>query len=162
MDIAEKKEKTELELPTDITKKNCVIEISGMGIQNFKTHFPSSIKVEITEEFGELKVTTNEGHPLPKAYVKVFSKNSGGAINFYKDGYTDIRGRFDYASLNTSQFSNIDKFGILVNSESHGSLTQECKPPKGMVREEELGVKKQSLERYNIRSCKQKGKKGGY
>jgi len=30
--------------------------------------------------------------------VKVFIKDSLGGVKFYKDGYTDLRGKFDYAS----------------------------------------------------------------
>ena len=39
------------------------------------------------------------GKPLPKAYVKVFARCSDGTVRFHKDGYTDLRGRFDYASV---------------------------------------------------------------
>lgn len=51
-------------------------------------------------------------------------------MNFYKDGYTDIRGRFNYATLNSSDVSSIEKFAIFVMSDEFGSLTKEAKPPK--------------------------------
>ena len=35
-------------------------------------------------------------------YIKVFSKTKNKNENlFYKDGYTDIRGRFDYATTSS-------------------------------------------------------------
>ena len=64
-----------------------------------------------------LKVTDKESHPLSKVkicfiylkkfkkiYVKVFSKNKSEV------GYTDIRGRFDYESLNNNTLSEIGQF----------------------------------------------------
>lgn len=33
-----------------------------------------------------------------KVYVKVFSQDKNGKESFYKDGYTDIRGKFEYAT----------------------------------------------------------------
>ena len=37
--------------------------------------------------------------PIATAYVKVYAKYPDGSVRFYKDGYTDSRGRFDYASV---------------------------------------------------------------
>jgi hypothetical protein len=39
---------------------------------------------------------------------------------FYRDGYTDLRGRFDYALSSSSDINNIDKFSILICSEELG------------------------------------------
>ena len=49
---------------------------------------------------------------------------------FHKDGFTDLRGRFDYASLNTG-LDGIDSFAILVLSDKEGALVIEAKPPTG-------------------------------
>ena len=53
-------------------------------------------------------------------YVKCFAKDKSGNVNFYKDGYTDLRGRFDYASLNTSDLKSFEKFAIFVMSDEYG------------------------------------------
>lgn len=42
---------------------------------------------------------------------------------------TDRRGRFDYASLNNGQLGQMKKFSILVVSDDHGAVVQECRPP---------------------------------
>lgn len=40
-----------------------------------------------------------EDKPLQRVYVKAFAKeNNSNNSYFYKDGYTDLVGRFDYAS----------------------------------------------------------------
>ncbi|MFT5468912.1 MAG: hypothetical protein ACI8UO_004025, partial [Verrucomicrobiales bacterium] len=52
-----------------------------------------------------------------------------GSVKFYKDGYTDLRGKFDYASLNTNEIEQVQEFAILVVHDEHGSLVKEVKPP---------------------------------
>ncbi|CAD8074218.1 unnamed protein product [Paramecium sonneborni] len=42
-----------------------------------------------------------------KVYVKVYQKNKNDQEPFHKDGYTDLRGRFDYASLSSSNINDI-------------------------------------------------------
>lgn len=77
-----------------------VIEFNGEGIQTFKTYYSTQIKVNIIESYGELKVTDNNGQALPKVYVKVFYQkkdDSSGTAFFFRDGYTDIRGKFEYS-----------------------------------------------------------------
>lgn len=66
---------------------------------------------------------------LKKVYIKVFSKNNSGRVRFYKDGYTDLRGMFNYVSLNTDELATIQKFSIFVTDDIHGSLMKECNPP---------------------------------
>lgn len=77
-----------------------VIEINGENKQIFKTYYSTQIKVQMNEAYGELKVTDQEGKVLPKVYVKVFYQKKGDSTTnaqFFKDGYTDIRGKFEYS-----------------------------------------------------------------
>ncbi|CAI7778436.1 unnamed protein product, partial [Closterium sp. NIES-53] len=83
--------------------------------------------------------------PLPGAYVKVFfrpksrgvsylfsgsaGEERGGAV-FYKDGYTDRRGWFDYAFVSTEDVEKVDMFAVLVTKEGAGSVVRHVKPPK--------------------------------
>jgi hypothetical protein len=53
-----------------------------------------------------------------------------GTSRFYKDGYTDLRGRFDYTSLSTNDLDNVNKFSILVMSDELGATVREAIPPK--------------------------------
>lgn len=56
--------------------------------------------MRVIENYGELKVFVpndkGQDYPLPKTYVKVYQRKRGGEVSFFKDGYTDLRGRFDY------------------------------------------------------------------
>lgn len=53
--------------------------------------------------------------------MKTFAKKKDGTVVFYKDGYTDLVGRFDYASRNSSDVSKIEKFAIFVMSDDLGN-----------------------------------------
>jgi len=74
-------------------------------------------------------VTHNE-KALGEVYVKVFMQDSDGAEKFYRDGYTDIRGKFEYANTSLDQLKKVRKFSILVQSKSLGSQIKEVDPPK--------------------------------
>merc|ERR1711957_246212 len=89
--------------------------------------------VSINENFGELRVTDGSSDPLSKVYVKAFSKEKGGTIKFFKDGYTDIRGKFEYAQINSKKLNAVEKFAILVMSDDHGSLTREARVPPNVM-----------------------------
>ena len=54
--------------------------------------------------------------------MKTYIKEKNGKESFYKDGYTDLRGRFDYASLSSSELNNAEKFSILIMSDTLGNI----------------------------------------
>ena len=84
------------------------------------------------EKYGQLKVTKDENskqRPLPKIYVKVFTRNNSNQVSFWKDGYTDLRGKFDYAIKSGGGVDNIDKYAILIVSTEYGSQIKEVGPP---------------------------------
>lgn len=68
--------------------------------------------------------------PLSKVYVKTYAEMNDGTVKFYKDGYTDLRRRFDYVSLNTDELNKVRRFSILMMSESNGSVIKEARPTK--------------------------------
>jgi acyl-CoA-binding protein len=83
------------------------------------------------ENIGQLKVLRkDQNKPLSKVYVKVYSQSRGGSVDFYKDGYTDLKGRFDYTSLSTNQLDSVEKFSILVMSNEFGAIIRDANPPK--------------------------------
>lgn len=112
---------TKVELPSSMHSKNVVIEIDSGDIQMFKTFYSSKLKINMIEDFGEIKVFNKETNKaLPKTYVKVFCKNKSGSERFYRDGYTDIRGKFAYANASGKSLSDVSKFSILVSHDTFG------------------------------------------
>ena len=74
--------------------------------------------------------------PIPKIYVKCFCETISGIIKFYKDGFTDLRGKFDYISLNSDLINEVKQFSILMVSKEYGSINVICNPPK-MIKSED-------------------------
>lgn len=118
------------ELPREFQNANVLIEVHGGGITRRHAYYANSLDVTWMENYGQLKVAhRKDGRPLPTVYVKVFARMANGKVRFYKDGYTDLRGRFDYASLSASDTPRVAKFSILVLSEEHGAVIREVAPP---------------------------------
>ena len=97
-----------------------------------QAYYSNSMHVSVLEGYGQVTVTSpSTGLPLPRVYVKAYSRRRPGECGqFYKDGYTDVRGRFDYASLNTDELTRVERFSILVCSDAHGCVVREAAPPK--------------------------------
>ena len=131
----EKKEnKYLLKIPEELKNKNFFIEVSSGKKKENEIYNSSLLQYSVIESIGEIKVKDPEGNSLPKVYVKCFCETNSGAIKFYKDGFTDLRGKFDYVSLNTDLVSEVKKFSILMVSEKYGSIIATCNPPK-MIKE---------------------------
>ncbi|MBL9181794.1 MAG: hypothetical protein JNN17_06615 [Verrucomicrobiaceae bacterium] len=146
--------KLDVPLPGEFAKANVLVEVLGAGKRQTQAYHANTLKLTLTENYGRLEtrdVTTDK--PLPKAYVKIYAKLNNGTVRFFKDGYTDLRGRFDYASLNApenaaapsgtdmpangldypmlkpAELNNVSKLAILVLSDTHGATVKEVDPP---------------------------------
>jgi len=118
-------------LPPALLNKNVLVEVVGAGLTKSHAYYSHALSVQVIENYGQIKVThQTTGKPVTKAYVKVYAQMGDGQVKFYKDGYTDIRGRFDYSSLSTSDLNQAQKFSILILSDEHGALVREATPPK--------------------------------
>lgn len=127
--LAADQRQTRLPLPAAFRSANVMIEARGGGLRRRQTHFANSIRVQMIENSGQLKVTqAASDKPASKVYVKVFS-DTGGTTKFHKDGYTDLRGRFDYAAVSGVSLDGVDRFAILVLDEELGAIIREVKPP---------------------------------
>mmetsp|Transcript_6281 Transcript_6281/g.10663 ORF Transcript_6281/g.10663 Transcript_6281/m.10663 type:complete len:122 (-) Transcript_6281:68-433(-) len=120
-------------MPELLKGRNVVIEAGSDDIQRFLTFYSSHLKVQVNENFGELRVYDSESlAPLPRVYVKVFCKNTSGQELFYRDGFTDIRGKFDYANSSGKSINSVSKFAVLVSDDvgGRGQIIKEVGPPK--------------------------------
>jgi hypothetical protein len=145
-------------LPAAFTKANVVVEIVGAGQRKAQVYHANTLQVALAENYGRLEVRdAAAGKPLSKTYVKVYARLNNGTVRFFKDGYTDLRGKFDYASLNSSdtaqplqllprssapggsldsqmlkpgELDAVARLSILVLSETHGALLREVSPPR--------------------------------
>lgn len=118
-----------VKIPDEFSGQNVVIEIDYGTYTISKSHFATSLKINLIERYGTIKTMDEHLMPRSKAYVKAFAKRTNGNVEFYKDGYTDIRGKFDYVSLNTDTLGTIQRFALLVVDDDLGSLMIEANPP---------------------------------
>ncbi len=130
-DISLPKDKNHLslEIAEKFRNANLMIEITAGGIKRSQVCYANALTVQMIENYGLITVSAAQ-KPAVKAYIKVYAKMKDGAVVFYKDGYTDLRGRFDYASVSTDDLDRVEKFAILVLSEEYGGLIREALPPK--------------------------------
>jgi hypothetical protein len=123
-----------VQIPEALQKDSLFIQVKGKDKFEIIKSFNSLLKAHPIEDFGLLNVTDQKGKCLNSVYVKCFSKTTAGVVKFYKDGYTDFRGSYDYASLNSDSLNNIEKFGLYVYSKEHGSVILTAKPPSQVGR----------------------------
>lgn len=131
VELATDGQKHTIDIPEALRSKNVLVEISGAGVTKAEPYYSNSLAVQMLESMGQLRVTESaSGKPLPTTYVKVYARMNNGEVRFYKDGYTDLRGRFDYGSLSTNELDSVDRFAILLISEEHGATVRESSPPQ--------------------------------
>jgi hypothetical protein len=111
-------------IPEALKAKNLVIYVQSALVSEKVQYFPSELDVVAASEAGYVRVTDQHKRPLAQTYVKAFAQALDGSVAFYKDGYTDMRGIFDYATLNADKLASIDKFALLVCSASLGAVTK--------------------------------------
>lgn len=118
------------DLPAAFAASNVLVEARAGGITRRQAVYASALAVRLLEGIGQLEVGhAGTGRRLPGTYVKVYARLPDGAVVFHKDGYTDLRGRFDYASVSTQVTSAAERFAILVLSDSDGAVIREVAPP---------------------------------
>ena len=105
--------------------------IVANGIRKSQAYYANTLAVQMIENYGQVRITDQaNGKALPKTYVKVYGKLANGQVRFYKDGYTDLRGKCDYASVSTSDIADAQKFSVLVMSDDNGAMVLEAPVPQ--------------------------------
>ena len=128
--LAKDQQQLAYELPQQFWQKNVLIEVRAGGLARSRQYFANALDVRFLESYGQVAVTESKTNkPLSKAYVKVFAKLRNGEVRFHKDGYTDLRGRFDYASLSDDPNSGATRYAVLVLDDDRGAVIREISPP---------------------------------
>ena len=116
--------------PAQLRGKNVVVEAVGAGMRKAKVHYANDLATTWRTSTARSASSARRTTPRsPATYVKVYARKRGGAVAFYKDGYTDLRGWFDYASLSTTELDYVERFAILVCSDQAGAAILEAGPP---------------------------------
>jgi len=125
-------------IPEKMADSNLIIEaVVPGGIRKTLTYFANSLLLSVQPSVGQLQVLERPAaanapsRPIAGAYVKVYAKLNGGGEPFWKDLYTDLRGRADYCSLSdaAADLGQVKSFSILVVTDKNGSVIREVSPP---------------------------------
>tara|TARA_R110002049_G_scaffold4601_4_gene31941 strand:+ start:203827 stop:210162 length:6336 start_codon:yes stop_codon:yes gene_type:complete len=118
------------ELNENLQRQTLLVEVVAGASRSTALFYGGRITTYVSESFGQLQTTdVATSRPISTAYVKVYAKYPGGDVRFYKDGYTDARGRFDYASVSAADAKGAERFAILVMSEEEGATLHDVAPP---------------------------------
>ena len=130
LQLPDSKRSHNFELPREYQSKNVLIEVIGGGKKRSLAVYSNELNTVVSERYGILTVRhSGDNRPLPATYVKIYALTDAGP-QFYKDGYTDLRGKFDYASVSTSDIGSALKFSILVMNETNGATVLEAPVPQ--------------------------------
>ncbi|KAF9904971.1 hypothetical protein EC991_002153 [Linnemannia zychae] len=99
--------------------------------RTWKAYYSQTIVVQCLEQTGTIKAvskakttsaaataataTVENGRPIRGGYVKVYAEMKSGSTAFWKDGYTDLVGRFAYAQVSTGAASATSEGGGGLN-----------------------------------------------
>ncbi|GMF13547.1 unnamed protein product [Phytophthora lilii] len=135
--------KTTVPIPSELRSAQMMIRIRESSssrtvrsvappIDIIRPYFNSMLNVDIMTQCGLLQVL-HAGLPVRSCYVKVYAKvsSAGNRIKseFYKDGYTDLLGKFDYVGINGDLLTSVQKFSILISHEKYGASVEQADPP---------------------------------
>lgn len=119
-----------LELPSAFQARNVIVEVAAAGEVARASYTPNAMQVQIIGNYGQVRVRrADTGKPVAGAYVKVYARGADGSARFHKDGYTDLRGVFDYASISTPGLNDVQDFALLVLDEKLGAVIRQTAPP---------------------------------
>lgn len=117
-------------IPAELRSKTLLVEANVGASRSTTLYYGGELTTYVSEGFGQLQTTDAETHrPLAGVYVKVYGRYPDGSVRFYKDGYTDGRGRFDYTSISAADAKGAQRFAILVLSDDKGATLHDVAAP---------------------------------
>lgn len=119
-----------VKIPEALRRQTLALEVLGAGQRQQLTRFADDLDVRLSPGSGQLQVRhATTGKPLPATYVKVYVERADGSVAFHKDGYTDLRGRFDYASLGDGSVGVAKRIALFISHDQAGATVREVLPP---------------------------------
>lgn len=122
--LAKDKRETVVELPEGLRKGNVLVSAESGTKKLLKILDSRALEIHHRPEERTIQViNAAASRPLAKTYVKVYAEMRSGEVVFHKDGYTDLRGKFDYISHTGVDVSSIKRFAVLVSDKEKGART---------------------------------------
>jgi hypothetical protein len=123
--LDEAKEFTLVPLPEAFRKGSVLVEAQGDGLSRLRVLDSRVIEMVRDPVKRTVQVFDREARtPVPRCYVKVFVEESDGSVRFHKDGYSDLRGMFDYASHSGGTGMKARRFAIFLSHPEKGARVE--------------------------------------
>jgi hypothetical protein len=121
-EVALQGEQTEVELPEAFRRGNVLVSAQSDKTKVLRVLDSRAIETVRQPLDRTIQVFDSTSRlPLPQTYVKVYVQGPNGEAVFHKDGYTDLRGKFDYLSHTASDLGEIRKVAVLVSHPEKGA-----------------------------------------
>ncbi|CAK4624667.1 hypothetical protein AeNC1_003175 [Aphanomyces euteiches] len=151
-DIQLSNELTTVSIPENLKSTQMLVVVSPVGypeLEVVQPHFCDSMTVNFSLDEGLVQVFAR-GRPLNKVYVKAFVQTKEKkTATFYKDGYTDICGRFNYMGINdTKLLLSVTKVALLILHPDHGAVIRQVSPPISISLESDQRAVKLDWSKY--------------
>ncbi|MEK7952765.1 hypothetical protein [Luteolibacter soli] len=115
-------EQTEVELPEAFRRGNVLVAAQSEKTKVLRVLDSRALETVRQPLERTIQVFDSASRlPLPQTYVKVYVQGPNGEAVFHKDGYTDLRGKFDYLSHTGSELGEIRKVAVLVSHPEKGA-----------------------------------------
>ncbi|MEZ6118737.1 MAG: hypothetical protein R3C28_19525 [Pirellulaceae bacterium] len=121
---------TKVDLPDELKNANVLVELAGAGKTKSVAHYSNSLDVQISETAISASERTDSPRPLSTVRQGLRTDERWFDSLLQRRVHRFARGRFDYTSLSTNELDNVQKFSILVMSETNGAVVKEAQPPK--------------------------------
>ena len=111
-----------VKLPQDMQYGNILAVMDAASIHQVLVLNSSALFVSRDLSSRTLTVTQSKNNRvLPRCYVKIYVELDDGEVVFFKDGYTDLRGKFPYETHPTIKPQHIKRYSILTSHPQYGS-----------------------------------------
>jgi hypothetical protein len=111
-----------ISIPEELRNANVLVQVTSRHGVSSKMLYANQLKVITNIEKGTLQVLHRETRePLDAVYIKVYGRDVFGEVEFYKDGYTDLRGAFDFVMQTTEGLREFREFAILIMHPKYGT-----------------------------------------
>ncbi len=113
---------TAVELPAAFRQGNVLVAANSGSTRVLKVLDSKALEIVRQPAERTLQVFDSATRlPLPRSYVKVYTQGRDGEAVFHKDGYTDLRGKFDYLSHTGSTLGEIRRIAVLISHPEKGA-----------------------------------------
>lgn len=124
MPLAKEVAETTIELPEALRKGNVLVAAESGNARILKVLDSRAIELRHQPQTRSVQVLdAATGKPLVKTYIKVYAETQSGEIVFHKDGYTDLRGKFDYLSHTAIDPATVKRLALLASHPEKGART---------------------------------------